>query len=349
MSTNTADQIEAIREMMASGHRSVRIETHTLLLWGISAALLILFTNKLISHDLFPDHVVRTLVSGGFIALVLVVVGFLDFRMTRRVRRDRDETLSFVQQQLTKVWWLLIGLVVLLNVGVNLFGGGYLYYGITLGIIGLALYIHGLFSEQMLTWIGVSLMVLGIGSLVLNVPFPVMKWLSAFTFGLGLPLLALILTRPKWAAAMPQRAVLTLAWLLLAVLPAWAVYEIDRQSSIPTAQPLALNDYRSSGTVAPAQTVVRLPAGTVIPVHIELSGNLVQGTSRSTIPVSLSAPLDVVMIDGQPDGRYRVDDGDWKRRKYDFRVLVDKLQGSLTPAQGPQVELKVRVRSKQKP
>ena len=45
--------------------------------------------------------------------------------------------------QLTKVWWLLVGLIVVISIGMNLFGGGYLFYGIVLALMGLAFYIHG--------------------------------------------------------------------------------------------------------------------------------------------------------------------------------------------------------------
>ena len=346
MPTNTVNQIESIREMMASGHHSVRIEPHTLVLWGTTAALLILLTAHIFTRELFPVPLVRILSSTGFITAVVTLVGIIDFRKTRNLRRERDETLSFVQLQLTKVWWLLIALIVLLDLGMHLFGGGYLFFGVALVIIGLAFYINGLFSKQMLTWIGLCLMIMGVGSIVLNLPFPLMKLLAAITLGVGFPLMAVTSYRPQLTATFTRRALFTLFWLLAVILPTAGIYTIQVQSTIPVGSPLSLDEYNAKGATASGETIVHLPAGTKIPVHIALGGNVVQHADSMTIPIQLSKPIDVVVTNGELDGRYRVAEAAWQLRHYDFRFGIDKMHATLRPGKEPQVDLHIRVHSK---
>ncbi len=120
MLPRATEQLNAIHAMMESGHRSVRLERHTLVLWGLAAAFLILVVRLIFTPERFPETLQRVLASNLFIAALLTAVGVIDLRLTRRARRQRDETLSFVQVQLTKIWWLLVGLIVLINLGMNL-------------------------------------------------------------------------------------------------------------------------------------------------------------------------------------------------------------------------------------
>lgn len=118
-------QLQAIQEMLVSGHASVRMERHTFILWGLAAGGLILLVPRLFSMEQFSDQTQRMWFQNAFISLVLVGVGVLDTVWTWRIRQRRDETLSFIQRQVTKLWWLLIALVVVINIGMNLYGGGY--------------------------------------------------------------------------------------------------------------------------------------------------------------------------------------------------------------------------------
>ncbi len=63
-----------------------------------------------------------------------------------------------MQRQLTKVWWILMGLGVLMSVATLFYGGGYMIFAAWIFLVGLALVIHGLFSEQPLEWYGASMM-----------------------------------------------------------------------------------------------------------------------------------------------------------------------------------------------
>jgi len=340
MSTTANTQLEAIHAMMASGHRSVRIERHTLLLWGLAAAFLILAVEVIFSKQRFPEIWLRSLSANAFIAVVLTAVAIWDYRLTHRARRQRDETLSFVQQQLMKVWWLLVGLIVLINLGMNFFGGGYMFYGVLLTVMGVAFYVHGLFSQQMLAWIGVLLIGLGLASVAVKLPFALMEWLAFFVFGLGLPFLALLLPRTENHATHQRRLLAALAWLTLVLVPTGVVYEWSKRVARPDVPATELAVFQRQPQTVRGLQVVRLPAGTLVPVQIEITGDVLEGAGTALLPMRLARPVELVLRDGELDGRFRVGDDEWKQRLYNLRVRMTDLSALLRSSDGPQVTLK---------
>lgn len=341
MLPRATEQLNAIHAMMESGHRSVRLERHTLVLWGLAAAFLILVVRLIFTPERFPETLQRVLASNLFIAALLTAVGVIDLRLTRRARRQRDETLSFVQVQLTKIWWLLVGLIVLINLGMNLFGGGYMFYGIVLALMGIAFYVHGLFSQQMLAWIGVLLIGLGLGGVALNLPFVVMEWLAVFVFGLGFPLLALVLQRNSGDTGLAQRLGTMCGWLLLVLAPTGAAYHFSHGSVAPEVPAVSLAEYRQG--VSDGSQVVRLPAGTLVPIVIEVTGDILDGVGTAVLPVRLSHSLDLSVSNGRPDGLFRVDEEHWKKALYNYRVRDVNLQTTLARERGPEVSVKLDI------
>lgn len=67
-------------------------------------------------------------------------------------------------------------------------------------------------NRASLEWVGITIIVLGIGSLFAQLPYETMRWTAA-VFGLSLPLLALMLDRGRHRAAHIRFGQL-LAWLL---------------------------------------------------------------------------------------------------------------------------------------
>ena len=97
--TNTADQIKSIQEMLESGHRSVQLERHTLALWGISIALLILFMEYTFRppyyFDWIPnDWLERQLVKVAIVTVTMGIAIWLDTRLTAFIRKKKDHTVS---------------------------------------------------------------------------------------------------------------------------------------------------------------------------------------------------------------------------------------------------------------
>jgi hypothetical protein len=328
--------------MLARGSRSVRMERHTLILWGLAAAFLVVTDKLIFTPEHFPIGWQRALASNAYIAAVLAAIGVWDYRLTRRARHRRDETLPFAQVQLQKVWWLIVALIVVLDLGMNFFGGGYMFYGIVLALLGLAFYVHGLFSEQMRSWVGLLMIALGLVSVALKVPFAVMEWLAIFVFALGMPGLALLLGRAHDSTA--RRTLFASLWLALVLAPTVVAAALERAAPAADLPITTIGEYSptADGT-GTDQYVVRLPAGTVVPLRVQLSGDALSVDDEATLPLRLTRDLDVVVKRGRLDKRYRIDGGEWKSILYNFRVRQLEMTATLTPAQGAAASLKVQV------
>lgn len=338
---DTIARLESIHAMMASGHRSVRLERHTLLLWGISVAGLIVGVNATFTPDRFPNVALRSLYSNLLIALTLIVIAIVDFYWTRRTRRARDETLSFVQRQLMKVWWLLVALAVVLNVGMNFFGGGYLIYAAVLALMGLALYVQGLFSEQMLEFIGVVLIVLALGAIALGVAYKLMEWLTVAVFGVGFPLLAAASPYSEPEASRSRQFGFASAWLTVVLTCAGIIYHFDSRFNavgIPTVDAARFQP-------SPHAQIVHLDAGSVIPVHVHVSGDVISRSDAGTVSLTLAKPLDIVVMGDKPTGHFRFADGRWRSTAYSFRIRNVSIGSRMKPRRGAEAEVEVFVSS----
>jgi hypothetical protein len=175
--------------MLVRGQRNLRMERHSLILWGLAGAGLLLSSDVVFTAEQIPDTTRRALVWLAYIALVLGGAGYADWHLTRRVKAARDETWSFIHRQVVKLLWLLMGIGTLFTFATFFFGGAYMLCTVWLVLIGLALYVHGLFSEEVLEWAGGIIIAIGVAGLAAR-PFETMKWIATSVFGLGLPMLS---------------------------------------------------------------------------------------------------------------------------------------------------------------
>lgn len=346
MPVTTESQLEAIHAMMDKGQRSVRIEPHTLIAWGFVSAGLILFFEYFLPLNTFPErwqhHVFETIT----ITVVLALVGIWDYRRTRAVRRRRDETISFVQKQVTKIWWFLIGLVIFINLGMNFFGGGFIFFPLVLVILGLALYVQGLFSQTMIAWIGIILIAAGFLVLALNFPPKVTSWLAIFVLGLGFPALAYCVNKPFFQeAGVWQRAKLALAFVLLVSVPWIAVYHFIRVTGFMDVETISLSDYADlTEDQLVALHNVRINAGSEIPIHIEIQSAVLQGGKADVrVPLKIADHLDLAVKDEHPTGFFRIGDGAWQQYGHTFRLRVFEWKSFLTRNEGPKMEIKMKM------
>lgn len=337
---STTDQLEAIHSMMESGQQSVKMERHTLLIWGITAALLILLTDWLFSPDNLPVSWQRIAGQTVFISVILFIAGLWDFKLTKQVRKQRDESLSFVQLQVTKVWWFMVGLIVFINVGMNFFGGGNMFYGLTLALIGMAFYINGLFSTQMLKWIGMMLILMGATNVALDLHILASKWLAIGAFGLGLPILAFILDKPLSHSTLGKRLLLSMAWFAIVIFPSVIAYEYETDFDASKLQVRSVNEYKALDAEQAAQRqVITLPAGTEIPVNLDISGDMLDSNKTTAMVIKLSKPVDVVINEGKTTGHFRMDNTEWRKRIYHLQVQDFKMAANIDQQQGPSVNL----------
>ncbi len=325
-------QLDAIHSMLAAGHRNLRIERHSLLLWGLPAGLLFALSERLLTPEQLPDTTQRALAWLALLAGVLFAIGTLDWLWTRRVKQARDEAWSFVHRQVQKVWWLLMGLAALSTFAMFFFGGGYMVCTLWLVVAGLGLYLHGLFSEELLEWIGVTLILIGIGCLFAGLPFESMRWIASAVFAIGLPLLALMLDRGRHRAA-PVRLGQLLGWLgAVLALPLWL--ERQAQAAPIEAPTISLEAFRA-GTLPAAAVAVRLPAGTPVPVAIDVSGDVFQGPA--VLPLTLAQPLELLVRDGKLSGDARYPGEAWLPARQARWIQIPWLRAELDPNGGPRI------------
>jgi hypothetical protein len=266
---------------------------------------------------------------------VLGGVGYADWRLTRRVKEARDEAWSFIHRQVLKVWWMLMGMGVLLTFAMFFFGGGYMLYAAWLVLLGLGLYVHGLFSEELLEWAGVMTILVGVTCLAARLPMETMRWLDASVFGVGLPLLAALLDRGR-ARALPHRLAQSLGWLALVVaLPLFA-HRWAGAAPLPDA-PLIPLAALSAQTDLSGPRIVVIPAGTEVPVVFELSGDIFDAGRKPVLPLTLAFPVEVLMRDGKLTGDVRRVGGDWQKAWEARWISIPWIKAELNSAAGPQV------------
>jgi hypothetical protein len=341
MGNATTIQLDQIQSMLAAGHRNIRLEKHTLALWGVAGGGLCAFTDLVITQQSFPIPWVRAVALLIFLAIVLSGVAVLDFNYTRYRVRARDETFSFAQKQVTKIWWLLVGMGVLFTFAVSFFGGGYMVYGVWLVLLGLGLYIYGLFSEQILEWIGVIMIVLGVAALSMNIPYSATQWLAASVFGLGMPLLSTMLDRGQ-SKPIGSRLIQSGIWLVLVLGFAQILFQWTRNPPLSTEPATVLQSFMHQSVVLPTQ-IVTIPTGSKVPLKIRFSGNVVSDGDTATSWMTLTRPLDVSLREGKPDGRFRVGQGDWQQRDVNLKIRVLELISEINPRDGPSVSMSINL------
>lgn len=327
--------------MLAAGHRSIRLEKHTLVLWGIAGGVLCAFTDLVISQQRFPVPWQRAVALLIFLAIVLSGVAVVDFNYTRYRVRARDETFPFAQRQVTKIWWLLVGMGILFTFAVSFFGGGYMVYCVWLVLFGLGLYIHGLFSEQILEWIGVIMIILGVVALTMTIPYPATQWLAASVFGLGMPLLSTMLDRGQ-SKPIRSRLLQSGIWLVLVLGFAQILFQWTRNQALPSEPATKLQSYMHQSVTPPAQ-IVTIPAGTKVPLKISFSGNVIVDGDVTAAWMTLARPLEVSLRQGKPDGRFRFGQGDWQQRDVNLKIRVPELTGEINARDGPFASISINL------
>lgn len=72
-----------------------------------------------------------------------------------------------------------------------------------------------------------------------------------------------------------------------------------------------------------------------------MQGNVVENMQDVILTMTLAMPLDIVLSNGKPDGRFRIGAGPWQTRLSGMQLRVDKLDAALTPGLGPVANIKV--------
>jgi hypothetical protein len=338
-------QLNSIHSMLSAGQRNLRVERHSLILWGVSCGGLILISNHILTAEQFPDLRVRALAWLILLALTLSGVSLLDWHLTRRAKQARDEAWSFIHRQVLKVWWLLMSVGVLMTFATFFYGGGYMIIAAWVVLIGLGLYVHGLFSEELLEWTGALIIAIGIGMLTFRLSYTDSRWVATSTLGLGLPLLATMLDRGRQRAT-GVRLLQSAGWLLCVLVPPLLAQHWVGTDLPPEAPIVTLEEFRKQPAT---QQVVALPAGSIIPVKIEVSGDLFRANNSSVLPLVLNEPVEIMMNNGQPSGDWRFSGESWTRARETHWISIPWLKAELSPQTGPEIRTSLVIETKHQP
>ena len=322
--THPQEQLRSIHAMLAAGHRSVCLERHSLLLFGAVGGFVSIVSEWVITAERFPDNGQRALVLLLWLTFWLGGVSVLDHWLTRRTRLRRAETLPFAQAQITRAWWMLLSVGCLGSFAMFFYGGGAMIYALWIVLLGLGIYLFGLFSRPLIEWIGLATMLLGVAGLAAGLPYGATRWLAAACFAIGMPLAGWLAARVD-DSRLPKRLAALAVWMALVATPPLLVARMSF-SAPPTAQPVLLG----SATVGAGEQVVRLERGTRVRLRVDLESPILSVSPEEALELSLTVPIEVVLQDGQPDGRYRIADGAWRAiREGDLRLRIDRISPRL--------------------
>ncbi len=344
MSHSVAQQLDSIHSMLSAGHRNLRVERHSLVLWGSACGLLILSSNSILTAEQFPDIAQRALAWLVLLAITLSCVSLIDWHLTRRAKQARDEAWSFIHRQVLKVWWLLMFVAVLLTFATFFYGGGYTIFAAWVVLAGLGLYVHGLFSEELLEWTGALIIAIGISMLVFRLSYNDSRWVAASILGLGLPLLSAMLDRGRRRAAW-IRAAQSIGWLLCVLSPPLLAHHLPSADILPDAPIVSVKEF----LVQPAQQqVLALPAGSAIPVRVEISGDVFRSGKEAVLPLTLNSPVEIMMNEGQPTGDWRFPGEGWNKARAGYWISIPWIRAEMNPQTGPEIHGSLRVEAQRK-
>jgi hypothetical protein len=332
-------RLSSIHAMLAAGHRNLRIERHTLVLWGLMAGGLMLSSDVILTDDQFTSRMGRPLAWLALIAASVGMTSLVDWHLTKRRKRVRDEAWSFIHRQIIKIWWTLMSIGTLLTFATFFYGGSHMLYAAWIVLFGLGIYIHGLFSDTLLEWAGGTMMLIGIGSLAAGLDSTSGRLLGGTVFALGLPLLALMLDNGR-ARAGWMRPGLAALWATFVLGTAVGLDRLSQGSTFAEIPALTEPAFRA-GAGAQGTYRVLLPAGTPVSGQMQVTGSLFRPATID-LPLTLAAPLQVLVRDGVPTGDISYDGGAWVTAWRSGWIALYGVKASLTPADGARARTTAR-------
>lgn len=326
-------RLQTIQSMLSAGQRSVHLERHTLLIWGITGGLLCAFSDPVLS--MIEGTSLRALAALLWLSFWLGSAARLDHILTRRVRHLREETLPFAQAQIGRAWRLLFGLGILGTVATFFYGGGLMVYPLWMVLLGLGIFLFGLFSRALIEWIGICTVLLGIAALAAGLPIGTMRWLAASCFVVGLPLAGTLSLSTDGRSLAVRLAALGL-WLAAVLLATGLMSSLPGLGARqPDARPVALGAFHPE----PGAQVLLLPAGTVAAIRLNLDSPLLAVSPSATLPLTVSQPILLSTRDGQPDGGYQFPGQAW--HQLSDGLLLLRINSIRVALQGQSAELQV--------
>ena len=183
------------------------------------------------------------------------------------------------------------------------------------------------------------MVLLGLFSMAMRFSFMTVEWLTVAIFGIGFPALAWLLSWRPQRFRKNYRLVFSIIWLSIIALPTYALDQLNQRHAVPVVPIEMLQDYLSQTDKKSPTHIVRLPAGTTVPLQVRIHSNVLAQDTSGTISLLLTQPLDLVLENGKPNGQYRVAAGKWNDQRYKFMVTNVQIDSSLMHEEGPKVNV----------
>jgi len=325
-------QLDSIQSMLIQGHKGIRLERHTLPLWGLCIGFLTAFTYDLSRPVYTLGYAWGKSFEIGIVLFILLVAVLLEYRLTRKARARRDETISIIQRKVTVVIWMLFAFAFVIDLYANMYlGGGRNLFGVYLVLSGIVLVMLGLYSEPWYRWSGVVLVLSGLSVMFLLQPSNTTRLLTASIFmvgGIGVTILQpLAINRLRCMS-------LSIAWLAVALTTAVLMYNIDYALDINPGEQSNMSWPEYQKNKPEGVHIVTLAEGSEIPVRISVKGDVFEDTVNTSMLLKTSKKIDLEFRDGKPTGIYRINGGQWLERndglymrEHIHKTITDKVQG----------------------
>jgi hypothetical protein len=227
------EQLDAIRSMLSAGHHSITLELHSFLLWGFGAAIALQVWPRVFAPERFPEPLILASIQTVTAGLLFGGTAWLDVHLSIRAKRRRDETYSWTQWQLGKLTLLFAALALVLGFGSHFNPWSGAIHIFFLGLMGVTLVAHGLFSDNLLVWAGCATLALAAAEVVLRFPKVATHWVATAAYGLGVTSLGPLY---KWARqrSLLVRLACVVVWIAVVAAAGIACYEATRPIEAPT-------------------------------------------------------------------------------------------------------------------
>ena len=347
---NLQNRLSVLQNLLVAGHRPIQFRPGSLVRWGWAFAWLAWSTDPLLRLPALQGQAaLQAAVAMVWLGAGMGLTAWLDWRAMQAAALQAEETLPFVQVQISKVWGLLLAAGVLYTGSTFFFGGAYQVYMVWLALVGLGLFLHGLFSQELVEWAGAAIFLMALLVLISGLPLTWHRPLVISTSGLGLPLLGWLLHRRAVPLPNTTRSMVCVLGLLAAsVLPAMAAVQWNQSIAlppdIPTYSRAALLKLGSDPSQWPRFVALRLEAGTPMALQLDIQGGVLQPASNGGhLNYTVAQDMDVLLIDGQLSHHIRRAGEDWRDSAGWLRITQLELTPDLTQPSGLMVHSRARI------
>ena len=314
-----SSQLTVLQNLLSAGHRPIQFRPGSLVRWGLAFALMAWSTDPLLRLAGLQGQVaLQAGIAMLWLGSGMGLTAYLDWRANQAAAAQAEETLPFVHEQVNKVWWLLLVAGVLYTGSTFFFGGAYQVYMVWLALVGLGLFLHGLFSHELLEWGGAAIFLLALLVLASGLPLVWHRPLVISTSGIGLPYLAWLLHQRALPVSYIVRSMACVLGLLAAsVLPALAFVQWHQTWALPRDIPIftqkTLLELSHDPTRWPPYVALHIQAGTPVEMQLNIQGNVLKPLNKEThLTYAIVQDMDLLLIDGKFTHHIRLNGEDWQ-------------------------------------